>query len=73
MIKSEKVTLKQSKNSVSLIGYGSLLAAAKFLNDLEIISNDYLHLGFLLQDNTATGFIKLSSENYDQEMRTRNS
>lgn len=68
-VKSETATLKQSKGTVALKGYGKLLAAAKFLNDLELYSADRQHFGFEIVDGTANNWIKLSSDNFDQERR----
>lgn len=38
LVISDSVKLRKSKSSVKLEGYGKLLAAAKFLNDLEVFS-----------------------------------
>jgi len=61
LVRTNTATLRQSKNTVRLDGYGKLLAAAKFLNDLEIFAGDRQHFGFEIIDGVATNFIKLSS------------
>jgi hypothetical protein len=40
------VSLRQSRNLVSIKKYGRLLAASRFFNDLELFSQSHYHLGF---------------------------
>ena len=70
LVKADSATLRQSKSAVKLEGYGKLLAAAKFLNDLELFSADHQTFGFEIIDGLATNFTKLSISSYDQEERS---
>lgn len=50
-------------------GFGSLLAIAKLLNDVEIMVDDHHNVGLTIRSGIGNNFTKMMSEQYEHEAR----